>query len=95
MNKLILDYVDAVSSGDYQKADDVATAIMNRYAARLSSISKVSNVEMPFFVAALKLVAEGSYNSMEPNDKRLCDLLMSGTKVVTVIKEEKEDENNE
>lgn len=94
MSKLDLEYIEAVKAEDYEKADEIASQIMNKFAKCLSGIS-VNNFEMPFFTAAIKLARETMYNSMDKMHQEVCDLLMQGTKNVMITKPAKEGGNNE
>lgn len=94
VNKQDLEYIKAVKAKDYEKADEIASQIMNKFTKCLSGVS-VNNFEMPFFTAAIKLAGETMYNSMDKMHQKVCDALMQGTENVMIAKPAKEDENNE
>lgn len=94
MNKLDLEYIKAVKAEDYEKADELASQIMNEFAKCLSGIS-VNSFEMPFFTAAIKLAGETMYNSMDKMHQEICDALMQGTENVMITKPIREGGNNE
>lgn len=85
MNKQDLEYIKAVKAKDYEKADEIASQIMNKFAKCLSGVS-VNNFEMPFFTAAIKLAGKTMYNSMDKMHQEVCDALMQGTENVMITK---------
>lgn len=94
MNELDLEYIEALEKNNYERADEIASQIMNKFVKCLSTVT-VSNFEMPFFTAAIKLAGETMYNSMDKKRQQLCDILMQGTENVMITKPAKEEENNE
>lgn len=94
MNKLDVEYIEAITAGDYEKASEIASKIMNKYVDCLSKIV-TNGFEMPFFTAAIKIAGETMYNSMEKDSQQLCDLLMDGTTSTMIAKSARESGNNE
>lgn len=94
MNELDLEYIEALEKNNYERADEIASQIMNKFVKCLSTVT-VSNFEMPFFTAAIKLAGETMYNSMDKKRQRVCDFLMQRTANVMIANPAKEDENNE
>ncbi len=94
MNKLDVEYIEAITAGDQDRADEIASQIMNKYVECVSTV-KVNDFEMLFFTAAIMLAAETMYNSMAKDSQRFCDILMGGTMSTMIAKPAKEEQNNE
>lgn len=85
MNKLDVEYIEAITAGDQDRADEIASQIMNKYVECVSTV-KVNDFEMPFFTAAIKLAGETMYNSMDKDSQQFCDILMGGTMSTMITK---------
>ena len=85
MNKYVFEYIAAVRSRNGDKVLEFMKKIVANRCQKIAAFATLDTFTAELTAAALMIVANSVYSTLNDDDKALCDKIVEGTNVTTIV----------
>lgn len=85
MNKYVPDYLAAVLNHDHDKVVEFIGKIVANRCQKIATFATLDTFTAELTAAAIMIVANSVYSTLSEKDKALCDKIVKGTSVTTIV----------